>query len=189
MRYTGPLKGVILDWAGTTVDHGSRAPVEAFLEAFRRRGVEVTAAQVRLFMGMPKKDHLRSVLALGEVQQAWELKRRARPTNDDLESLYSDFTQAQMLCLEKYGLLIPGALDAVAAFRARGLKIGTTTGYTRPMMEIVAPYAERQGLVVDAIVCAGDTPEGRPHPWMAFEAAKRIGVYPMHAMVLSLIHI
>ena len=25
-RYLGPLKAVVLDWAGTTVDHGCMAP-------------------------------------------------------------------------------------------------------------------------------------------------------------------
>jgi phosphonoacetaldehyde hydrolase len=174
VNYTGRLKGVILDWAGTTVDHGSRAPVEAFVEAFRRRSIDVTVEQVRRFMGMPKRDHLRAVL---------EVVLRREPESDLVDSIYSDFTMAQMTCLERYSQMIPGAFEAVENFRARGLKIGTTTGYTRPMMEIVAPHAARQGLFVDTIVCAGEVPEGRPHPWMALEAAKRLGLYPMQALV------
>ena len=35
-------KAVVLDWAGTIVDHGSRAPVEAFREIFRRRDVTIS---------------------------------------------------------------------------------------------------------------------------------------------------
>jgi hypothetical protein len=34
----GPVKAVIFDWAGTIVDHGSTAPVQAFIEAFKRFG-------------------------------------------------------------------------------------------------------------------------------------------------------
>ena len=36
------IEAVIFDWAGTTVDFGSLSPVGAFMEAFRRAGVEVT---------------------------------------------------------------------------------------------------------------------------------------------------
>jgi phosphonoacetaldehyde hydrolase len=36
---TSPPKAILLDWAGTTVDYGSRAPTQVFLEIFRRRGV------------------------------------------------------------------------------------------------------------------------------------------------------
>ena len=34
------LQAVIADWAGTTVDYGSRAPAMVFVEIFRRKGIE-----------------------------------------------------------------------------------------------------------------------------------------------------
>ncbi len=40
--YRGPLQAVIFDWAGTTVDYGSRAPAMVFVEVFRRQGVEIS---------------------------------------------------------------------------------------------------------------------------------------------------
>ena len=43
-RYTGPLKAVILDWAGTVVDFGSCAPAGVFVEVFARHGVPITMA-------------------------------------------------------------------------------------------------------------------------------------------------
>ena len=49
---------VIFDWAGTTVDCGSIAPVAAFLEGFRRRGVSVSVAEARGPMGVHKGAHL-----------------------------------------------------------------------------------------------------------------------------------
>jgi phosphonoacetaldehyde hydrolase len=57
-RYQGPVRAVIFDWAGTTVDYGSRAPVDAFIELFRRHGVTITAEQARGPMGSYKKDHI-----------------------------------------------------------------------------------------------------------------------------------
>ena len=56
-----PLKAVILDWAGTVVDHGCIGPVAVFIEVFARKGVAVTAAQARKPMGLMKKDHVRAM--------------------------------------------------------------------------------------------------------------------------------
>ena len=36
------ISAVILDWAGTTVDFGSFAPTEIFVEAFRQAGADGT---------------------------------------------------------------------------------------------------------------------------------------------------
>jgi phosphonoacetaldehyde hydrolase len=51
---------VIFDWAGTMVDFGCRAPVNALLEAFRRRGVTLTEEVARRDMGKAKADHGRA---------------------------------------------------------------------------------------------------------------------------------
>ena len=40
--YAGPVKAVILDWAGTTVDHGSLAPVRVLQQVFAGRGVPIS---------------------------------------------------------------------------------------------------------------------------------------------------
>jgi phosphonoacetaldehyde hydrolase len=71
----------------------------------------------------------------------------------------------------------------VAAFRQRGLKIGSSTGYTREMMDVVVPEAEKRGYAPDSIVCSSDVPAGRPSPWMALRSAMALGVYPMEAIV------
>ena len=36
------IEAVIFDWAGTTVDFGCFAPVQAFVEAFKAEGIEPT---------------------------------------------------------------------------------------------------------------------------------------------------
>ena len=46
-RYQGALKGVILDWAGTTMDYGCYAPAVVFIEVYKRHGVEITMEQAR----------------------------------------------------------------------------------------------------------------------------------------------
>ena len=67
--------------------------------------------------------------------------------------------------------------------RARGLRIGSTTGYTREIMQPLLPVAAAQGYAPDNLVCAGDLPEGRPSPLMMYRCFADLGVYPPHAVV------
>jgi len=64
-----------------------------------------------------------------------------------------------------------------------GLKIGSSTGYTRALMEVVSQAAQRQGYAPDCVICAEDAPRGRPAPYLLFEAAKRLDAYPMWTIV------
>ena len=58
------IEGIIFDWAGTTVDFGSFAPVQAFIEAFKEFGITPTVEEVRKPMGMLKIDHIRTMLSM-----------------------------------------------------------------------------------------------------------------------------
>jgi phosphonoacetaldehyde hydrolase len=55
------IQAAILDWAGTVVDHGSRAPMGAFVRAFAEFGVTISIANARGPMGMAKWDHFDSI--------------------------------------------------------------------------------------------------------------------------------
>jgi len=63
------------------------------------------------------------------------------------------------------------------------VRIGSTTGYTRAMIERVLPKAARQGYSPDCVVTPDDVGQGRPYPWMIFENMKRLGVYPPGVLV------
>ena len=59
--------------------------------------------------------------------------------------------------------LIPGVAEMVARRCARaGLKIGSTTGYTRDIMDRDPAGRRGQGFAPDSLVCTGDTADGRP---------------------------
>jgi phosphonoacetaldehyde hydrolase len=79
--------------------------------------------------------------------------------------------------------LIPGAADTAAALRAAGLKVGSSTGYTREMMAPVLARAAAQGYAPDHLVCSGETPEGRPSPLMIYKACAELGVWPLSRVV------
>lgn len=70
--YRGPVKLVIFDWAGTTMDYGCYAQAVVFIEVFKRRGVEITMEQARRPMGLRKLDHILAISQQDEVAQLWK---------------------------------------------------------------------------------------------------------------------
>ena len=181
--YRGPLQGIVFDWAGTTLDFGSRAPVQAVCEAFAAMRVPISQAQAREPMGMAKRDHLRAILRMEEVRQEWRRVYGREPEDRDVDTLYSGFVPIQRKHLAECSQLIPGCLEAIADCRARGMRIGSSTGYVRELMDVLVPLAAAQGYVPDAVVCASDVSPGRPAPWMCLENARLLGLYPMQSLV------
>ena len=177
------IKAVILDWASTTVDFGSQAPVLVLKGLFSSNGVEITSAEARRDMGLLKKDHIRAILAQPRVAEAWAGRHSVRPTEQDVERLFEAFTPGQIERLAGHSDVIPGILEVVAALRERGLKIGSTTGYTRGMLNVVLEAAARQGYVPDVSITPDEASGGRPAPWMCLHNLIRLGVFPPAACV------
>lgn len=181
--YCGPLKAVLLDWAGTTMDYGCMAPAVVFREVFKRKGVEITVDEAREPMGAHKKVHIRQISKNENVAKRWEQQHGRKPNEGDVEAMFKDFIPLQLQCLAQYADLIPGTLEAVAEFRRAGLKVGSTTGYTEEMMSLLQSEAKRRGYVPDSTVCATQVPAGRPHPFMCLQNAINLQTYPMEAFV------
>ena len=138
------LEAVIFDWAGTTVDYGCFAPVQAFAEVFKAFGIEPAMEEVREPMGMLKRDHIKAMLAMPRIRTLWE-EKYGRPSEEaDIDSLYQMFEGKLMSILENFTDIKPGVLETVKVLREKGIAIGSTTGYTDGMMEIVVKKAEEQ---------------------------------------------
>ena len=181
--YRGPLKAILLDWAGTTMDYGCYAPAVVFVQVYERKGVPISVQEARVPMGAHKKVHIRKISQLERVRERWQQTHGRAPNEDDVEAMFQDFIPLQMNVLADYADLIPGTLEAIQEFRARGLKIGSTTGYTREMMGLLQSEAAKRGYVPDSTVCATDVPEGRPAPFMCLQNMLNLQVYPPEAIV------
>ncbi|PQO44282.1 phosphonoacetaldehyde hydrolase [Blastopirellula marina] len=177
------VKAVVFDWAGTVIDFGCCAPASVFRRIFDEKGLEITARQAREPMGLAKRDHIAAVLAMPEVRQNWTDKFGAAPSESDIDALYSNFLPLQKEVLSGHCDIIPGVVDLVETLRSRQIAIGGTTGYTRELMSAVTPAAAAQGYAPDAEICSDEVRQGRPAPWMLFEIAQRINVYPMSCVV------
>jgi phosphonoacetaldehyde hydrolase len=177
------LKAVVLDWAGTVVDFGSRAPMGVFVKAYAQFGVEITVAEARGPMGRAKRDHIAALMALPRIRDAWAAKHGHPPGESDIDRVYDVFVPMNVAVAADFADMIPGASNTVLELRRRGLRIGSTTGYTREIMAKVLPRAAAAGYEPDSLVCAGDLAEGRPSPLMMYRTMADLGVYPPSAVV------
>ena len=181
--YRGSIKLVVFDWAGTMVDYGCQAPVGAFVAGFKAKGVDVSMATARIPMGMEKRDHIKTVAAFDEVARAWRNVHGREVTEEDIDSMYDDFSSLLLKSIEAHSTLLSGVLEAVAALRENGVKIAATTGYFTEAADIVVKGAAKAGYRPDFTICSSDVPAGRPSPWMIYRAMEALGIYPPEAVV------
>lgn len=164
------IEGVIFDWAGTMIDFGCFAPVHVFIDIFKDAGIDVTIQEAREPMGMLKRDHIQAMLEMPRIQSLWEEKYGEKATETDIDQLYEKFEDQLMKTLENFTTPIQGAVDTANWLKAKGIKVGSTTGYTKEMMEVVKPNAALQGYQPDNVVTADMVGGfGRPYPYMIFK--------------------
>ena len=125
-------------------------------------------------MGVHKKDHIRALL---------RVKTGGPASEAIVEELFAEFIPMQMECLAACSAVIPGVVETVEELRARGIKIGSTTGYTRPMLEVLLALAAQEGYAPDCALCPDDAGAGRPWPWMCYLNAIQLKTYPMYTMI------
>lgn len=181
--YRGPVQAVILDWAGTTVDFGSLAPVAAFRRLFALEEIDLSLEEVRGPMGTEKREHIRRLCTLPRVAAVWRERYGNDPDEALIDRLYQDFMPLQTATIHDHAQLIPGCRQAIAQLRARGIRIGANTGYSREMMEPLARAAAEQGYQPESTVCATEVPHGRPYPHMSLRNLIELDVETVHASV------
>jgi phosphonoacetaldehyde hydrolase len=165
------IKAVIFDWAGTTVDFGSRAPMGAFVKLFEKNGISITIDEARIPMGMNKWDHIEALLQLPQIQHQWQKIHGAAATTVDIDRLLEEFIPMNKLALLENSNLIPGVVQVVQELEMNGIQIGSTTGYVRELMDVLIPIASAAGYQPEICVCSGETELGRPSPQMMMRCA------------------
>ena len=177
------IKAVVFDWAGTMVDFGCRAPVEALIEAFAAEGVTLSTAAARREMGMAKRAHVAAILANPEVVKTWTRAKGLEPREADLERIFLALGPLMTAAADRCGELIPGAADVARYLKNQGVRIGSGTGYSPEMMAPIRRRAAEQGYEPEVVICAGDTPSGRPSPQPLWQALIRLDAWPAHLCI------
>lgn len=178
------IEAVILDWAGTTVDFGCMAPVEAFAAAFQKYGITPTLDEVREPMGMLKRDHIRTMMNMERIHEEWKRIHGRDFTEDDVEQVYQTSEKSLLEIVHEFTDPKPYVTETVKYLRDKGIRIGSTTGYTDEMMEIVVREAANKGYSPDCWISPNAVGNfGRPYPYMIFENLKRLGISSVTAAV------
>lgn len=150
------IKAVIFDWAGTTIDYGCFAPIKGFIDGFKSIGKEITNEVARKPMGLLKLEHARAIARMlpDEISE------------EDIQKAYSVFESTLFENIKNHCNVKEYVIETVKALRDRGIKIGTTTGYTRAMMNEVMKLSAKNGYEPDFCVASDEVKSGRPKPFM-----------------------
>jgi phosphonoacetaldehyde hydrolase len=172
------IEAILFDWAGTMIDFGSRAPVAAMEQTFAAETVTVEEPVIRRYMGMAKREHVIAILSEPIIGARWRDAKGVDWTEADVDRMMVALEPTMQSEAAQHSQLIPGAAAAVSALREKGVRIGSTTGYTRTMMTGILPAAAAQGYAPDVTICAGETAQGRPAPLMLWQAMSHLKAWP-----------
>lgn len=181
--YVGPVQAVIFDWAGTTIDYGSLAPVLAFCHLFEAHNVPITLAEARMPMGIEKREHIRQLLLMPRINKAWLDEKGAVVDESTIEQLYQAFIPIQTAKIEQRSELITGTKTTFDYLLSREIKVGANTGYSQEMIIEMRKRAAEQGYCPASIVCATDVSKGRPFPHMLLKNMLELEVGAVQAVV------
>ncbi|MFZ2447640.1 MAG: phosphonoacetaldehyde hydrolase [Syntrophobacteraceae bacterium] len=180
--YRGPVRAVVLDWAGTAVDFGSFGNIQPFIDGFRENWIDVTPEEVRKDMGLAVWDHLVAMLGADPLMTRWIDVYGVPPSDFDIRKIFVS-VEGFAPAAAAYAEPVPGLLDAVFELRNEGIKIGSTSSLGFQAMEALSEAARARGYAPDAVVCSTDVPAGRPFPWMCWQNAVTLEVYPLESIV------
>lgn len=182
-QYKGPIQAVILDLSGTALDHGCFGNVAAFQRAFQAFGLSPTVAEIRKPMGVAKREHVAAILAMPHLAEQWRQLHGMAPDDKAADLIFAKLLEVMPDTLADYVDPIPGCIEAITALRAKGIKIGATTAFSRSMMKRLLPKAAEKGFIPDCIVASDEVTAGRPWPWMCWRNCEELAVFPPEAAV------
>ena len=183
--YRGKVKGVVLDWSGTTVDAYVIAPAVVFVEVFKIQGVEISMLEARGPMGLRKDLHIKALTEVPTIRERWKGIHGKYPDQGDVDAMFADFVPKQLECLPQYTPLLPGVAEVTQKLQKEyGLKIGVTTGFVRAMVDVLEEAAKKQGFTPDASVAGDDVVNGaRPRPFMVYRNLDLLDISPIQSVV------
>ena len=182
--YRGKVQALILDWSGTTADAYVLAPAVVFVEVFKKAGVEISMTEARGPMGLRKDLHIKLLTEDPEIRDRWKAIHGKIPDQGDVDRMFEDFVPMQLDCLRKYTTLLPGVAEMTQAIQKQGIKIGSTTGFIRVMVDILEEDAKSQGYSPDASVAGDDVINGaRPKPFMVYRNLDMLDVHPIQSVI------
>jgi len=174
----------VLDWSGTTADEYVLAPAVVFVDVFKKFNVEISMAEARGPMGLRKDLHILELTKVPEIRERWKGVHGKYPDQGDVDLMFADFVPMQLNCLRKYTTLLPHVAEVTQKFQKEGIKLGSSTGFVRSMVDILEEEAKKQGYTPDASVAGDEVVNGaRPKPFMVYRNLDLMDVHPIQSVV------
>jgi phosphonatase-like hydrolase len=149
------LQLAAFDMIGTTVDAGDHVP-SAFVEAFRRHGLELSEAEIATVRGYAKGEAVRELLLRRSLRAA-----ESREQGDAITRTLQLLLREQLVA---HARALPGAADTMRWLRERGVAVALGSGLERiAATSILRRLGWAQG-VMDTLITADDVHRGRPEP-------------------------
>lgn len=141
----------MFDWGGTVTDCGVFGTIYTFVDLFKEEGVEITEDEARAPMGSHRRLHIAMILEKEAVKKRWVAAKGTEPNEDDIERLYQKFVPQALSSLPKYSNVIEGVSETVNQLKKppHSLKVGSTTGYPKQVLNNLLNAAARQGILIN----------------------------------------
>ena len=94
--YRGKVKGMVLDWSGTTADEYVLAPAVEYVDVFKKFNVEISMAEARGPMGLRKDLHILELTKVPEIRERWKGVHGKYPDQGDVDRMFADFVPMQL---------------------------------------------------------------------------------------------
>jgi phosphonoacetaldehyde hydrolase len=135
-------------------------------------------------MGLRKDLHIKALTEVDEIKERWKGVYGKYPDQADVDRMFADFVPLQLDCLRNYTTLLPGIAEVTQRLQKQGIKIGSTTGFIRSMVDILEEDAAKQGYTPDASVAGDEVINGaRPSPHMVFKNLDLLNITPIHSVI------
>lgn len=182
--YRGKVKGLVLDWSGTTADAYVLAPAVVFVEVFQKHGVDISMTEARGPMGLRKDLHIKALTEDPVIAARWQSVHGKAPDQGSVDAMFKDFVPMQLDCLRQYTTLLPHVAEVTQKLQKQGIKIGSSTGFLRSMVDILEEDAKKQGYTPDASVAGDEVAHGaRPKPFMVYRNLDLMDIHPIQSVV------
>jgi len=198
-NYTGKIKLVILDIAGTVCDGPQdlshlfpnddglavKGPVIVFEKMFQNFGMDVDWQTIRRPMGRFKREHLADIMAFEDVARQYRKVHGREYTESDLDEMFDMFrpTMAKVAVTEDLIRPFDGLKEAIDKLQAEGVLVGCDTGYSIETCDaIYGTLEEKHGIRFD-VVADSENVRGRPTPFLVYDCMYKANVYPPAAVI------
>ena len=183
-----PIRMVMLDFAGTTIDDKT-AVRDCLYEAAAAHGLETDPEEVLVHIGTNKIHLYQFLIARGRGREIAiaDFEREKDPeTYAEARKVFADYTERMIAYYRDQIQPMPGAVETFQWLHDRDIRVAIDTGFHRNVARAIVDGTGwvRDGLV-DIVVDVEHAPgeRGRPAPYMLFHAMMELDVQSVHQVI------